>query len=494
MAFYDAIPASDGTTNVGLANAEFKVYELTDTARANPLPLRTAAGMNAAPLVTTAQGVVPPVNVVSPNYEHIFKSGEWEWQRPSTEGMRKAAEEARAAAVEAASEAIKPADQAVDEGIDRADIPGTIAREVAGQPTVTAAAEVAAKNAISMADMLIGEDRRAPVPLEAGTGWAIPFTDAAGRVVGGFTDRGQFRVAQPVDAPVHTASRTQVACIGDSLAYGYQTVGADGTPDTWAGHLAKAFPGVEFVNSGYPGSTVDDVRFRIGALPLYAEIDGGVIPASGPVKAIVKQKFGFGPGHENSYFGTLAGIPGSLICDADGKTWRFERAAAGTSVTVQGKQRLVREDFYPTHTALFWFGRNDVTFKATGFEGDVVKHVVSSIQGAVDHLRPHEKQFGIASIVNQSREVRGTENYRLITAINDALAERFPSNFIDIRTYLVNQGIYDAGLTPTAADLDAMSKDAPPPQIMDSTSHPLVFMIPHIAKKFADFLNEKAYV
>lgn len=132
-AFYDAIPASDGTSLTAPAMAPFEVFEVFDTARANPLPLRTVAGTNAAPLVTTGQGVVPPVEVVSPNFEHIFKSGEWEWRRESSEGMRKAVEESRVAAVEAAQNAGAPTDAMVDRGIQRADIPGIVAKALANE-------------------------------------------------------------------------------------------------------------------------------------------------------------------------------------------------------------------------------------------------------------------------------------------------------------------------------------------------------------------------
>lgn len=127
MAFYDAIPASDGTSLTAPTNAEFKVFEVSDTARANPLPLRTVAGTNAAPLVTTAQGVVPPVEVVSSNFEHIFKSGEWEWRRESTEGIKRAAVEAQAsaagaqqAAEDAARNSVAPTREAVAEALTTA--------------------------------------------------------------------------------------------------------------------------------------------------------------------------------------------------------------------------------------------------------------------------------------------------------------------------------------------------------------------------------------
>lgn len=362
-------------------------------------------------------------------------------------------------------------------------------------PALAAAAAV--KTAAKYSDFVTGDDPRLPVPLDDNKGWAYPFPDSAGRVQGGFTTEGIWRTAQPIDAPVSTSDRTRVVTVGDSLFYGYPASSTNGVPDTAAANLGAMFPGVEFTNAGQSGATTDEIRFRIGALALYAEIPGGEIPATAGerVPAIVKQKFGMGYGHEGNFYGTLAGVRGSLICDAAGKNWVFSPAFnSAAPVKVTGKQRLVREDFYPNHTTLFWMGRNDVSFKATGFEGDVVKHVVASIQAAVDHLRPHDKQFGVVSIVNQAREVRGHANYALITEINAALAERFPSNFIDMRGYLVNQGIYDAGLTPTAADLKAMSEDAPPPQIMDAGSHPLPFMVPHVAKKLAAFLEEKAYI
>ena len=120
MAFYDAIPASDGTSLEAPTSAEFKVFEVYDTARANPLPLRTTAGLNAAPLMTTAQGVVPPVEVVSPNFEHIFQSGEWEWRRDSFDGMKKdaaasadSAEASRVAAEEAVRNTTAPTKEAI---------------------------------------------------------------------------------------------------------------------------------------------------------------------------------------------------------------------------------------------------------------------------------------------------------------------------------------------------------------------------------------------
>lgn len=156
MVYYEPIPASDGTSLTAPSNAEFRVFEVDDIARVNPLELRTVSGLNAAPLVTTAQGVLPGVEVVSSNFSHIFKSGEWEWRRDSVEGIRKAAVEAQASATEAVSLVKMPTDQAVDAGITRADIPQTVAKTVAAQPTVVTAAAAAVDANPKIAELVGG--------------------------------------------------------------------------------------------------------------------------------------------------------------------------------------------------------------------------------------------------------------------------------------------------------------------------------------------------
>ena len=405
---------------------------------------------------------------------------------------RQSADESRAAAQEAAAEARAPADDAVARGLSRANLPGMIANGVAAQPAVAMAAAAAVEQAAQDVDIVVGEDSRIPVPIEAGTGWAHPFTDGAGRVAGGFTEAGVFRLAQPLDAPRSVASRTQVACIGDSLVRGYTGGTAWGLSEAWPAKLAELLPGVEVVNAGSGGNTVDDARFRVGALRMYAEIKDGVIPQSGPVEAIVQQRIGLDESRTNNYWGVLAGVRGDLTRTANG-AWTFTRSSAGAAVPVQGKQLLVRDDLYPNHTAILWMGRNDVTYGAKGAEGDVVEHVLSSIVSMVEHLRPAQKQFLVVSVVNQSNERPGSARYEQIVKINDGLAALFPGRYMDVRSWMVKQAIYDAGLSPTAADREAMAADAPPPQIMDGGSHYNKEIAPLLAAKFADFLTRKGF-
>ena len=529
MAFYDAIPASDGTSLNAPSNAEFKVFEVTDTARANPLELRTVAGMNAAPLITTAQGVVPPVEVVSPNFEHIFKSGEWEWRRESSEGIKRAALGAQAAAEEAVTLVKMPTDQAVDAGIDRADIPRTVANEVASQPTVVAAASTAASTAIAASDLLRADDPRALRAVES-TAYALPFVDREGYVAGGVQTDGAFNMEVPprvmgeggvtlhplngserewaipfVDqegrvaggirpdgtaeffklkgglgggfissianemAGFSRSSRVRVSAIGDSLTNGFFDGAGNQTADAYPAKLQALLPaGVEVFNLSASGWSTDEIAVRIGALPLPMTVTGGSIPASGDVNVTTTTVAGWSGG-VRWMDGTLAGVPGRLLHNEDAGTNIFRRAAAGAATPVTPGTVFVPD--YAGHegdTLVIMLGRNDVFQNIRGTEASVAEHVVAGIGRIVDWMSPTVKHVLLLGVTTTTAETSGTEGYGTVTAINKALAAKYPSRFFDLRRYLVDKAIYDLGIIPTDVDLQKMAADTLPPSIMNS--------------------------
>ena len=115
MAYYPQIPAVvEATGRPAPRNALFEVFELADTSFSFPLPLLTVALTNGAPLLTTEQGIVPAVYVVSPNFSHAFKSGDWVWRRDSFDGAERQMKESRDAAVAAAAAAAASARAAQD--------------------------------------------------------------------------------------------------------------------------------------------------------------------------------------------------------------------------------------------------------------------------------------------------------------------------------------------------------------------------------------------
>lgn len=58
-----------------------------------------------------------------------------------------------------------------------------------------------------------------------------------------------------------------------------------------------------------------------------------------------------------------------------------------------------------------------------------------------------------------------------IEEVNRMMASRFGQHFLDIRTYLIQYGLEDAGITPTAADEAAIANNNVPPSLLDDEIH-----------------------
>lgn len=112
-AYYEPTPATDGATMNPVPGAVFQVFEIADTTFSTPLSLRVGSG-NPTTTVTASEtlATLPGVYVTSPNYEHIWKSGTFEWRRDSIDGAKKAIEDAKLAASNSASSASSAASEA----------------------------------------------------------------------------------------------------------------------------------------------------------------------------------------------------------------------------------------------------------------------------------------------------------------------------------------------------------------------------------------------
>lgn len=391
-------------------------------------------------------------------------------------------------------------------------------------------------------DYVKGNDRRA-LQHTTGDEYALAFTDRDGYVAGGFTSRGRLRVFKPMDLPDNTiqpsavagmvtldpstgyvsgaidpdgymsfgvrtngsfrvfkgdggvASRAKIAAFGDSLTRGYTNADAWDIADSWPSILSGKLPGVEVANLGYGGNTADEIRFRTGAIDLYLTSATGYIPATGSVAVTTKQKVGFRDNGNFSAVGYLAGIYGTFRREPGG-AMSFTRTSDGVSVPVPSPSRFVvlNKIDYRDYTAIIWLGRNDVSYAVKGAESTVAEHVVASNIELVEWLSSRVKQVIVVGATNRVDEPRGTTKYNTVIEINERLAQLFPGKYMDVRTWLVNQAIYDAGMTPTEADLDAISKDTPPPQIMDGGSHYNKPIAPLLADLFYARLTEKGYI
>ena len=411
-------------------------------------------------------------------------------------------------------------------------VPPLVAAVMASNPAPAAAAAAAVTNAIAGADLVTGTDPRLARTVKADD-YAIPFADAGGRVSGGVRADGAFGferepvvkgvqdvTLKQITAPgwTHvmadaggrvglgvgtdgvtrisklevlneTSSRTRVTAIGDSLT-------ATPVGDSYPDRLAALLPGVTVTNRGASGNTVDELRLRLNALDLYVTVAGGTIPATvTPVSLTTGQVVGWYTNSARQHNGYIAGVQGVIDVSTTGAL-TFTRSEAGAVTAAPGVQKFT--SWWPDHssdTLIVYLGANDITANVKGMEATVADHVVASTVAIVEWARPRRKQVLLMGTITRTDEPRGSAGYNTTVEINTRLAALYPGRFLDIRRYLIDQAIYDAGITPTADDLAHMADDTLPPSIMLDARHytgPIARLIAE--KKVAPFLTQKGWV
>jgi len=171
---------------------------------------------------------------------------------------------------------------------------------------------------------------------------------------------------------------------------------------------------------------------------------------------------------------TIAGISGRLVRTASGgppstsETYTFTPSAgqslpaacpADTPMTIWHQGDVGRIN-------VFWAGRNDNWATPDTTLANIAS-MVATVRAA-GHSR-----FLVMSILNGSsaNEAMGQSRYVQLRAINDALAAAYPSNFFDMRRYLIDSGLAAAGITPTSQDLTDIANDIVPASLRVDPIH-----------------------
>jgi hypothetical protein len=321
-----------------------------------------------------------------------------------------------------------------------------------------------------------GED--VPLAEESDYEYAVPFVDDDGYIAGGLLKSGEWHfrgLAEQVALSAAAMTRSdpyRLAFAGDSLFDGYSNAEGHWTDiEATPGQVDLLLPDhVTVFNRGYAGWAVDEVAIRIGAYPLSCTVSGGQIPASGSVTVTIPAGVGWVPGLTREFAGTLAGVPGTLTrTGASNTSLTFARTASGSAVPVGGPVTFVSaEAVHETDTMVVCLGRNDFAYNVTGTEGSVAAHVLAGTARIWSYLReqvqvPHVLFVGT---LTKPGETTGTSAHNIVTAINRGLASTYGGRYWDMRDYMVNQAIYDLGITPTASDLAAIAGDTMPPSIV----------------------------
>jgi hypothetical protein len=130
---------------------------------------------------------------------------------------------------------------------------------------------------------------------------------------------------------------------------------------------------------------------------------------------------------------------------------------------------------------VFWYGQNNE---------DDPGRIKADIAASVAKLAPGNDRFIVLSVVNQAtpEESRGSQGYATIMQLNSELAALYPHNYIDIRSYLVNQAD-----PARAQDLIDLRNDVVPSWLRFDIIHLNNDGSVLVAQKLKEFIDSKGW-
>lgn len=268
-----------------------------------------------------------------------------------------------------------------------------------------------------------------------------------------------------------------IACIGDSLTFGS---GGNGVsyPSVLASLLGYSYA---VINDGVGGESSLEIMARQGARP--AMVKPFTIPASGAVtiefiSTPVGRNIGVTTTASSAAINPVIinGIMGTI--NNTGDTYTFTRSAPGSAVSVTRPAlvycRPMLED------------RPDIQILSMGTNGGwnnsgvyVAQNLISQYRLMIEYLSNINRPYMVLGLHYLYPWITGITLSEIDTAMDTAFGRRF----INYRAYIVTPitdgggntvscyGLDDAGITPTAADLEAIVAGTIPPSLMADEVH-----------------------
>jgi hypothetical protein len=247
----------------------------------------------------------------------------------------------------------------------------------------------------------------------------------------GWTAGEAFKNAQLAIKSSHT-----IVCWGDSMTAGNQGVADFGTYPS----LLQAAIGPQIINEGIGGQTSTQIGVRQGGVASYVTVEGGLIPAQGGVTVT------FPTGYEpvtlptRTMKGSIQGVEGVVSLTGYLPTGKFTfTPVAGSKlpVSINGAPRFIPTNPYQSYLPIFWEGRNNLVKTSAGpygpaqIEADIAAQV-ATVPNGLDYL--------VLSVINENgpADRKGGANYPTLIGLNNALAARYGTHFLDVRSLLVN--------------------------------------------------------
>lgn len=256
----------------------------------------------------------------------------------------------------------------------------------------------------------------------------------------------------------------EIIVVGDSLTQGGQ----------YANVLASEITDGKVVSSyGQGGIDAASMIAVQGGNPIYVE--PFTIPAT--TEAVEVQLFSDRYDYSDSALGiqstqginpvSINGVIGNISATYDegytNRHYYFTRASGGEQVVIPRPCQVITSLSGHTNSILvIWLGTNDSYNKTSEDVEALADRLYYNIMNAVSHNG------------NEQYIVMGLTSKAYMSAVadeNTALAERFGNHFLDIRKYLIEYGLEDAGITPTAQDETDISNGEIPSSLRTDAVH-----------------------
>ena len=280
---------------------------------------------------------------------------------------------------------------------------------------------------------------------------------------------------------IKTVSGPDIICWGDSMTQGAGITGGQyAYPAVLQALMQNASSTATVRNSGCGGETSFTISARQGGNPIRLYAEGGVIPAAPaavkmvmldnngkPIRPLV-QKSGI-PGQENDLWfdGTIAGIQGRLaIVKPNGASpawdsanyYTFTRAQSGTDVTLNRPTPFYLEfaEARREDIQIFWTGQNNETPS---------EYIIADTKAMINHLKPTSKRYLVLSRPKPYLDLAAQQSDE------EKLYLEYGSRFINVRKYLIDYGLADAGITPTSQDTLDIAAGLVPTSLRSDGTH-----------------------
>lgn len=258
-----------------------------------------------------------------------------------------------------------------------------------------------------------------------------------------------------------------VACYGDSLTQGNQ----DGTGNTYPKYLtALLLNQCIVINRGSGGDSSREIASRQGGVGLY--VQPFTIPATTTaVEIFLKCAYGsntyFFPARQNiSTLSTvyINGVKGKITYSGSASSqsgehhYYFTRSEAGDAVEII-RPTLVKTNGYDSryYTQIIWAGTNDRPTLEK-----LKESTIPTIDNMIKFL--HTDRYLVVGLTSKSYMSE-------IEEINEYMKKYYGNKFVNLRDYILEYGLEDAGITPTSQDNIDIENGEMPTSLRNDSVH-----------------------